>query len=52
MLPGGILILCMIQAVFPGLDIYCTDLAQYVVIVGSDLIDDLCYLSVDDLSEA
>ena len=47
MLPGGNRIICMIERVFPGLDLYCTDLAQHIIRAGSDLE----YLSDGDISD-
>ena len=39
MLPGGSRILCMIENVFSGLDLYCSDPAQHPRKTMSDLSD-------------
>ena len=31
----------MVYGTIPGLDLYCTDLAQHLITAGSDLQDDL-----------
>ena len=46
--------LCVTSDVFPGLDMYFTDPAQYIITAGEDLddLEDLSDLSVDrDLPE-
>ena len=54
MLPRGARIICTIQDMLPGVDLYYTDPAQYLIMIGSELDDldrDLSDLSVrlDDL---
>ena len=53
MVPGGSRITCMVYSItcFRGLDLYCTDPAQYLITAGYDLddLDDLSDLS--DLSD-
>ena len=39
MLPGGTHIICMRWDMFPGLDLYFTDPAQYLITAGQDLND-------------
>ena len=34
MLPGGSRTACMIWGVFPGLDLYCADLAPHIIAAG------------------
>ena len=34
MLPGGSRITCMIEDIFAGLDLYYTDLTQYLITAG------------------
>ena len=46
MLPGGSRITCIIYAMFPGLHLYYTDPAQYIITAGWDL-DDIDYLDRD-----
>ena len=41
MLPDGRRTVCMVYGTIPGLDLYCTDLAQHLITAGSDLQDDL-----------
>ena len=51
MLPGGSHTICIIQDMFPGLDLYHTDPAQHLITAGEDL-DDLYDLSdISDLSD-
>ena len=37
MLPSGSRKTCTIQDVLPGLDLYCTDPAQHLIVAGKDV---------------
>ena len=41
--------MCMVQDMFPGLNLYCTDRAQHMITAGQD-VDDLCR-DLSDLSD-